>query len=178
MDKKLLSEFKFFSDVSDDALSVIAPKCDILEFNSDDVVFNWGDKALNLYGVLEGEVELSLMFKEKIMKTDIEYEEAIRVRFDVLKKPIIVERVGVGEVFGWTSLVGDAGSQWTATAQCSQPVRAFSVPAANLKAMFDKDPKLGYLIMGRVSEIVSLRLQNRTDKLIEAWGQAFEAGNI
>jgi hypothetical protein len=44
--------------------------------------------------------------------------------------------------------------------------------------MFAKDHTLGYTIMKRLCDIVAGRLRNRTDKLIEAWGQAFDIGSI
>jgi hypothetical protein len=44
--------------------------------------------------------------------------------------------------------------------------------------MFAKDHTLGYAIMKRLCDIVAGRLRNRTDKLIEAWGQAFDIGSI
>ncbi|MDM8548815.1 cyclic nucleotide-binding domain-containing protein [Desulfobacterales bacterium HSG2] len=175
-DKDMLSKFSFFSDVPQNKLSAIAEKCDLLEFKADDVVFKSDETAANVYGILDGEVELALVFKDKVLRTDIEYEESIRAWFETMEKPIVIGMVGPGEIFGWSSLVNPG--RWTATARCSEPVRAFSLPAADFKSMMDQDPSLGYLIMGRLSEIISQRLQDRTKNLIEAWGQAFDTGKI
>jgi hypothetical protein len=47
-----------------------------------------------------------------------------------------------------------------------------------MKAHFEKDPQMGYQIMSRLHEIISMRLQHRTAKLIDAWGSAFEVGSL
>jgi hypothetical protein len=63
-------------------------------------------------------------------------------------------------------------------AVCSEDSRVIAVPADALQAMFDKDHTLGYTIMKRLSAIIASRLRNRTDKLIETWGEAFDIGSI
>jgi len=64
------------------------------------------------------------------------------------------------------------------TSSCSIPTRIFSIRATNLKAMFEQNPALGYVFMEKLAEIISQRLQKRTDKLIEAWGEAFEIDRV
>jgi hypothetical protein len=44
--------------------------------------------------------------------------------------------------------------------------------------MFEQNPALGYVFMEKLAEIISQRLQKRTDKLIEAWGEAFEIDRV
>lgn len=176
MDKAILSEFKFFSGVDSDKLSAIAEKCDVAEFKADDLIFQRDESADTLYGVLDGEVELSLIFRDKILKTDIQYEESILARIEIMEKPIAVDKIGPGEILGWSALVSPR--QWSANARCATPAKIFSLPAADFKSMLDQDPSMGYLIMERVSEIISQRLENRTDKLIETWGETFEVDKI
>jgi hypothetical protein len=45
-------------------------------------------------------------------------------------------------------------------------------------AMFDADHTMGYLLMRRMADIISKRLKNRTEKLIETWVEAFDVGEI
>jgi CRP-like cAMP-binding protein len=174
--KNLLTRFSFFSDVDSDTLKAIAKKGEVLEFNPGDIIFRVDEPATHFYGLLEGEINLILVFKEKILKTDIEYEEAIQASMVDEEKEIIVDHVVAGQVFGWAAIAGP--SKRTVTAQCSEASRVISIPAAELKVMFDKDHTLGYTIMKRLSDIIARRLQNRTDKLIEAWGEAFDIGSI
>ena len=175
-EKNLLSGFSFFSDVDPDTLETIAAKCEILEFIAEDVIFHVDEPATHFYGLLEGEVDLVLVFKDKVLKTDIEYEEAIQTTMVDEEKEINVDTVTAGQVFGWASMVGPA--KRTVNAECSETSRVLAIPADELIAMFDKDHTLGFSIMKRLSDIIAKRLRHRTDKLIEAWGEAFDIGSI
>ena len=175
-EKKILSGFSFFSDVDSDTLEAIATKGEIQEFSAGDVIFQYEEPSTHLYGLLEGEVDLVLVFKDKVLKTDIEYEEAIQATMVDEEKEIIVDTVAPGQVFGWSSVVGSG--KRTVTAEYSEASRIIAIPADELKTMFDKDHTLGYIVMKRLSEIIAKRLRNRTDKLIEAWGEAFDIGSI
>ncbi len=174
VDKEVISKFDFFSGVSEDNLREIADQCTIREYKEDEVIFNSGDPADTLYGVAEGSVELSIVFRDRILKADIQYEEAKQAHYEEVETPITVDRIEAGEVFGWSSLA--APEARTATARCLEPVRVFALSAADLKARFQKDPALGYAIMEKLSNIIARRLQKRTEKLVDAWGEAFGEG--
>ena len=88
----------------------------------------------------------------------------------------MVDTVQPGQVFGWASLVGPG--RRTVTAQCTEASRIIAIPADDLKKMFENDHSLGYVIMNKLCHIISTRLQNRTDKLIETWVEAFDADKI
>jgi CRP/FNR family cyclic AMP-dependent transcriptional regulator len=175
-EKSLLTGFPFFSDVDPDTMEKIASKGQILEFKAEDVIFHVDEPATHFYGLLEGEIDLVLVFKDKVLKTDIEYEEAIQATMVDEEKEIIVDTVTPGQVFGWASIVGPA--KRTVNAACSENSRVIAIPAAELAAMFEKDHTLGFTIMKRLSDIIASRLRHRTDKLIETWGEAFDIGSI
>ena len=175
-DKDLLLGFSFFSDISPEVLDRLASKCEILDFKTNDIVFSYEEPAEHFYGLFDGEVELSLVFTDKVLKTEVEYEEAVHARIVDQEKQIVVDNVRPGQVFGWASIVGPG--RRTVTAKCTEVSRVFSISAADLKAMFDADHTLGYLLMKRMSDIISRRLKNRTDKLIETWVEAFDVGEI
>ena len=126
-----LAEFKFFSEVNPDTVESIARKGEVVEYKAADVIFRFDEPAAHLYAVIEGEVDLSVVFKDKVLKTEIEYEEAIQASMVEEEKSIVVDSVLPGQVFGWASLVG-AGRR-TVTADCAQASRVFVLPAAELK---------------------------------------------
>jgi CRP-like cAMP-binding protein len=176
LDKGLLKSFLIFSAVPRDKLEAMEQLGDLLEFDAQEIIGRENEPAINLYGVVDGEVELSFMFKDKILKREIRWEESISTRVETLEKPIVIDTVGPGEIFGWSSLVSP--ERLTATIRCSKPTRVFSLLASELKAMFDQDATLGYLFMERLAEIISLRLKHRTDKLIDTWGETFEGTRL
>lgn len=176
MDAKDLAIFPIFSDISPARLEEIASTGRIIPMKPSEILFRMNEPAHFLYGVLEGEVSLTLTFTEKKVKTDIKYEEAIHSRTEILEREIEVDTVGGGELFGWSSMI--TGGRWTSTASCARTGRFFSIPRDVLKAHCDADTAMGYRLMGRLNEIISQRLQHRTERLIEAWGEAFEVGRM
>jgi CRP-like cAMP-binding protein len=175
-ENNVLTGFSFFSDVDPDTLEAIAGKGEILEFKAEDVIFHVDEPATHFYGLLEGKIDLVLIFKDKVLKTDVEYEEAIQATMVDEEKEIIVDTVSAGQVFGWASIVGP--SKRTVNAECSEGSRVIAIPGDALIAMFEKDHTLGFTIMKRMSDIIAKRLRHRTDKLIETWGEAFDIGSI
>jgi CRP-like cAMP-binding protein len=174
--KNPLSNFKFFSDVRPDSLESIARLGEIVKYSAGDFIFRFDEPAIYLYGVIEGEIELSVVFKDKVLKTEIEYEEAIQASMVEEEKSIVVDTVHPGQVFGWAALVGPA--RRTVTAQCAEDSRIIALPSAELRTMFEEDNALGYVIMNKMSDIISKRLKKRTEKLIEAWVEAFDVDEI
>jgi len=177
IDKSLLSGTSILSEINGESLEEIARKCEVLECEPQHTVFRQEESATKLFGLLAGEIELVFMFKDRVLKTDIEYEESILSKYEILERPLVIDTVGPGEVFGWSSLVVPHG-RWTATARCSKRSRLFFVDADHLRSMFDRNPALGYLFMTRLGGIMSQRLEQWTAKLIEAWGQAFEVHEL
>ena len=70
-EKNILSEFSFFSDLTLQELDLLASKCEELDFNKDDIVFHFEKPAEHFYGLIAGEVELSLVFTDKVLKTEV-----------------------------------------------------------------------------------------------------------
>ena len=141
----LLADFKFFSDLAPDTVEMIARKCEVLELEPEEVVFHYKEPAEHLYGLLKGEIDLSIVFTDRVLKTDIEYEESIQASLVDEEKWIVVDTVYPGQVFGWASLVGPGLR--TVTAQCTEASRVIAIPVVEFKAMLEADHTLGYKIM-------------------------------
>lgn len=171
MDKTRLSKFEIFSEISPETLEIIASKCIVKDYQENDILFYQDDPAKDFFGVIEGEVELNLVYKEKVMtKQIVDYEKSIVSKYEIQERPIVADIIGPEEVFGWSSFFN---SGWTATARCSEPSKIFSISVSELKAVFEKDKALGYAFMTGLAGMISQRLHHRTDKLIEVWGEAF-----
>jgi len=176
IEKELFEGFPIFSDIPQEHLSEIAQWGKVLEFDLNEIIFRDGENAFDLYGVVDGEVELSLMVRDKILKTDIQYEESIQTHIETIEKDIIVDSIEPGEIFGWSSFIEPR--LFTTTAKPTKSNRIISLPADKFKAIFDKNPQVGYVFMQRLTEIISQRLRNRTNKLIESWSEAFDANRV
>jgi len=176
IEKNLLDEFSIFSEIPTENLMEIAQFGEILEFGAGQTIFKDGENASDLYGVLDGEVELGITVKDKILKADIQYEEALQTWIETIESVIIVESINPGEIFGWSAFI--APRLYTSDATCSQSARIISLPADELRSIFTQNPQVGFVFMERLSEVISQRLRNRTAKLVESWNQAFDVNRI
>ena len=176
MGENILAGFKFFEEVPPDTLEALGRKGNLLEFGPDEVIFEFDEPAEHLYGLVEGEVDLSIVFKDKVLKTEIEYEESIQASMVDEERSIVIDTVFSNQIFGWAALVG--GKRRTVTARCTAPTRVIALAADDLNAMFADDHFFGFVVMKKLSDIIARRLKNRTDKLIEAWVEAFDGDTI
>ena len=77
--EELFDGFPIFSDIPQEHLLEIAQWGKISEFDKGETIFHVGEKAFNLHGAVNGEVELSLVARDELLKTDIKYEESIQI---------------------------------------------------------------------------------------------------
>lgn len=171
-----LSQFPFFSGLSKDRLAEIEAFSMVQTLDQGDVVFNSDEPARNLYGLCEGEISLSLLFREKIITKDIKYEEYIRTHVEIFEKPVIIEKVKNKDIFGWSAMVSP--ERMTATAKCENNCEVVLIPASDLKRIFNRDTELGYILASRVSSIIAQRLNSRTEKLVDTWCSLFESEKV
>jgi CRP-like cAMP-binding protein len=171
-----LVAFPIFDGIPRDIMDRIGQAAQALDYEANAVIFREGQEASHLYGVMKGEVELSILFRDRVMRADVQYEDYVRKHVEIIEKEIVIEDLGPGEVFSWSAL--SAPHRLTSTATCCRPTRVFALEASRLKAVLAQAPAVGYLFMQRVSEIIARRLRNRTNKLLESWYEAFEVENV
>jgi CRP-like cAMP-binding protein len=166
-----LSGFSILADMPLEIIAEIARNAEIKTFKTGAVLFEEGDMATELYGLLEGEVELSLLFRDRVLKAEVRHEEYVHKRVEIIEQEMVFETVAPGEIFAWSALI--APHQLTSTAMCTEPTRLMVLPADALEAVFERTPRAGAVFMKRLAEVIAQRLRHRTDKLIESWYQAF-----
>lgn len=79
------------------------------------------------------------------------------------KKRVHIQEIGPGEALGWSWLAPPNKWQFSATAIERVTASVFSV--ADLRALFEREPSLGYAIMERVARVLLERLQATRHKL-------------
>lgn len=176
IDQTTLSRFGFLADLPAGVLSDLAAVSRLLSFEPSKVIFRSGDEADTLYGVIEGEVELSLEALEKNLDAQVEFEEAVHRRVMEKASQISVDTARPGNVFGWSALTGSP--RRTVTATCSRPAKVAAIPAQSLKAICERDHTLGYALMKRLVDIIAKRLDNRNQRLIEVWVETFGVSRV
>ncbi|MCG8689053.1 MAG: cyclic nucleotide-binding domain-containing protein [Desulfobacterales bacterium] len=172
----ILSQFPFFSGISRERQEEIESFAITQDYAQGETVFQSDEPARNLYGLLKGEVSLALVFREEVVTRNIKWEEYVDIKKEIFEKPVIIEEISPGNIFGWSALVEPA--KMTAAAKCETDCQILLIPAELLKKVFEKDPELGYILSSRISDIIAGRLNTRTQKLVDAWCTLFENGSI
>jgi len=106
---------------------------------SGECLFLLGDHADRLYVVLSGKVELSFPLS-----------------FGGVVRDIPVESKTAGTAFGWSALVKPHRFALSARAAESSDVAVFS--RHELLRVFEAEPRIGYVVMQRIAELVGRRL--------------------
>jgi CRP-like cAMP-binding protein len=71
---------------------------------------------------------------------------------------------GRGALVGWSAFRPPHRS--TATVRCERPSRLLALPAAAFEELFERDPGLGHLLLGRVAAGVADRLEQARERLL------------
>jgi CRP-like cAMP-binding protein len=140
-----LKQIVILGHLTDEMLDKLIPITDLLLFDEKEFVFQQGVKADRFYMVQQGKVILELTVTDKLTVT--------------------VSAIKPGYSFGWSAMLED--ETYTVNALCSEPSRIFSLRAEKLKALFEQDPSLGYIMSQRLLVIMKKRYDIRTEQFIK-----------
>ena len=132
--------FKYFRPEQVDAISNAA---EVVKFSSGDTVYYRGARSAYFYIVLSGQVALRLPGKEGVS--------------------VLIDELGEGAMFG--SCVSFAIDAYALNAQCTKETEVLKISAGVLKELMDEDPRMGYAIQSRISEIYFQRYIETMQKL-------------
>jgi CRP/FNR family transcriptional regulator, cyclic AMP receptor protein len=107
--------------------------------SKDEYLFVLGDRADRLYVVVEGGLKLCFPMSLGEMVQDVS-----------------VESVAPGRTVGWSALVKPY--RFTLSARAAQPSQVVAFPRRDLLELFDAEPRTGYAVSTRISELVGVRL--------------------
>lgn len=81
--------------------------------------------------------------------------------------PLELQRLGRGELLGWSWLIPPYRWNFQARAEGSTRVLVFDGRA--IRARCEQDPRLGYAVFKRFAQLMSERLEEARAKMIEQW---------
>lgn len=79
---------------------------------------------------------------------------------------------GPGDLVGWSGLISDG--VMTATATVMDSARLIALSGRALQRLCDADPKLGYVLMKRMAQVISRRLLSTRLQLLDLFADAAE----
>ncbi len=140
---------ELFSVLAEDELCRVTPLCNELEGGEGEVIFTEGREAAQLYIVVEGKLAL---------------QKAIRAPHAKHPRRTTVTLCCSGQVAGWSALVPPY--RYTLSGVGWEAYRLISINAALLRRELEARPVMGYKVMSALSIVISRRLKQTTDSLI------------
>ncbi len=118
------------------------------QYSTGQVIFHLGDQSAYFHLIVSGDVALEQLSGGE---------------------PLRVQTLHHGDAMGWSALTADSRAHFQARAL--SPVATVAFPAAQLREACDRDPALGYVLMKRLVELVSERLDAMRGRLavLEPW---------
>ena len=144
-----LRENELLATLTEEELSRLAPLCSDFVVIEDTIICTEGRKASHLYVVTEGQVAL---------------QKAIRVPHATRSRRTIIAVCRPGEIVGWSALAEPF--TYTVSAVAWESSTLISIDAKMLRMALEMHHEMGYKVMKSLSAIMSRRLRQTTDALI------------
>ncbi|MBN9391410.1 MAG: cyclic nucleotide-binding domain-containing protein [Chloroflexi bacterium] len=149
MFEEILVRHPFFHQLNPDQLREIALHCEQLNYETGEYIFKEGKKADRFFLVLHGQVALEI--------------------HDPGRGPLIIQTLCDEDLMGWSWLFSP--NRWHFDARAVKPTRLLAIEGSWLHEQIEADPKLGYLFMSRVAQIMFDRLQATRLQLMDIYSK-------
>jgi CRP-like cAMP-binding protein len=140
-----IQESELFKGVSQRVISEIGKSGEELTYKKDSIIFNADEKALYIYELVEGSVDILMLEKDVVHLT------ANRT----------------GQIFGWSALVEPF--VYTASAKCVSDTKVIRISKDSVEGAIKRHPAEGLAILQHLAGIISKRLR-KAYKYIEHHG--------
>jgi CRP-like cAMP-binding protein len=143
METQTLAAHEVFGFLRPDQLDTLSSAAEVVSLKAGDTVYSKGEEVTHFYTVLKGQVALRLPGKERVS--------------------VLIDQLDKGAMFG--SCICFKYDTYALTAQCLEDSELLKINAAVFKDMMDGDPRMGYSIQTRFSEIYFKRYIETMRKL-------------
>ena len=138
-----LKRQEIFSFLRPEQVDALSDAAEVIKLKAGEVVYRKGAKPEYFFIVLNGEVALRLPGRGEMS--------------------ILIDEISDGTMFG--SCVCLALDSYVCTAQCTKESELLKIRTAVLKELLDDDPRMGYAIQSRISQIYFKRYLETMKKL-------------
>ena len=144
-----LQSVGIFKGLDEIQLSMVQSCCSEEQYKAGTKLFGEGEKATHLYVVKSGRVDLRFELPGR-----------------TTSEKNTISSITEFKAFGWSSLV--APYQYSLSAYCASPTcEVIKIDGQSLNKLFEKDNRLGYLILSNMARVIGKRFQ-KIEKLATA----------
>lgn len=136
---EIIRRYPYFSGISLEQINLLANIAEETECEPNYYFHQEGDDIGKVYIILEGEISLVTSLPQQ-------------------DKEVVINTLGTGDVFGWTSLLPPytAGAGAKSIGKC----KLIEFDSTQLRAKFVEDYQFGYLMMIKIAQIIRERLDS------------------
>ena len=136
---ELIRRYPYFSGISIDRINLLANIAEEVESEPGQYFHQEGEDINKVFIIIKGEVSLLTTLPQQ-------------------GKEVIINTLGVDDVFGWTSLLPHytAGAGARSITKC----KLIQFNASELRDKFEEDYQFGYLMMIKIAQIIRERLDS------------------
>ncbi len=149
---EVVRDFALFHGLDDEELAQVAQLCHERTFEQDAVCFAQSGNANDLRLCRTGKVNLVVKL------------------YEPWSREVVIYRVKPGEVFGWSALVPPF--VYTSSAKCAETTEEIFIRGEDLRELFERNPRIGYVVMTNLSSTISQRLSETRQKLSREYAAA------
>ena len=146
--EQILQSVPLFEGLTQEDLELIAGCGSNVQFREGELLFKDGDQADTFFVLRHGSIALET--------------------FVPTRGAVMIETLEAGEVVGWAWLFPPY--KWHFDARALSDVRATSFDGECLRDKCDTDPRFGYDVMSRFTQVVIKRLQWTRQRLLDVYG--------
>lgn len=140
-----LARVAVFSMLSPEELELVASCCKRRCHYKGEAIFEDCDPGDDLFVILRGRISIRL--------------ESITPHYEV-----VITSLGEGQVIGEMALLGS--ERRSASAVCTEPTETLQINGPALRALFEKHPRLGFVVVSNLGRILSDRLRRMNRRLL------------
>jgi CRP/FNR family cyclic AMP-dependent transcriptional regulator len=139
-----LRKMYLLKGLEDQMLERITPITQLRQFKENEVIYEEGQGADNLYFLKRGKV-----------LQEVEVSEVMIISLGSIKP---------GYTFGWSALLG--GASYTTYAVCAELSDVLIMPGDRFHNLLDEDHAMGYIVMENLAKILRNRLERRVEQFL------------
>ncbi|MFN8577888.1 MAG: cyclic nucleotide-binding domain-containing protein [Candidatus Sericytochromatia bacterium] len=145
---QLIKSNSYFNVLDEKSIDFLADNAKYIEYNKDDFIFSYRDKADSFYLIIKGKVNLQF--------------------FSHKKGEIVLEEKKEGEILGWSWLKEPYMWKFDGFSLTDSKLLVFN--AEKIKSKMDKNNKFGYAVQSIFMNILIDRIQASRIRLLKELG--------
>lgn len=150
-----LRETELFNSLTIDEVALVSLACETRVYREGDTIFRENDESTEIFMVDEGRVQAIIE--------------------PIPNRPMVIGTITKNQLFGWSAMISP--HRYTATVKAAEKTRVFVARGNDLRGICSVNPRICSKVMERIACIVSDRLVQTRQALVQAFYESQAASD-